>query len=163
MARKASAESESSRGFYDIIGVVLMCFAALLLAALLSYHPRDVSAIAVPPNPSVHNWIGPFGAWLAYGCFLSIGASAFALPVLLFFVGLGCFFDSFAYLRRRWSWAVVLLICCMGLLDLYRDYFEKLHGNLNADVGGVIGRNLNQHFVGECFGTAGATIIFLML
>jgi S-DNA-T family DNA segregation ATPase FtsK/SpoIIIE len=122
-----------------------------------------VSAIAVPPNPSVHNWIGPFGAWLAYGCFLSIGASAFALPVLLFFVGLGCFFDSFAYLRRRWSWAVVLLICCMGLLDLYRDYFEKLHGNLNADVGGVIGRNLNQHFVGECFGTAGATIIFLML
>jgi S-DNA-T family DNA segregation ATPase FtsK/SpoIIIE len=51
----------------------------------------------------------------------------------------------------------------MGLLDLYRDYFEKLHGNLNADVGGVIGRNLNQHFVGECFGTAGATIIFLML
>ena len=26
-----------------------------------------------------------------------------------------------------------------------------------------MGRNLNQHFFGECFGTAGATIIFLML
>ena len=89
MARKASANSESSRGFYDIIGVVLMCFAALLFAALLSYHPRDVSANAVPPNSSVHNWIGPFGAWLAYGCFLPIGAAAFVLPVLLFFVGLG--------------------------------------------------------------------------
>ena len=91
MARKASANSESSRGFYDIIGVVLMCFAVLLLAALLSYHPRDVSANAVPPNPSVHNWIGPFGAWLAYCCFLAIGAAAFVLPVLLFFVGLGLF------------------------------------------------------------------------
>ena len=51
----------------------------------------------------------------------------------------------------------------MGLLDLYRDYFEKLHRNLNTNAGGIIGRNLNQHFFGECFGTAGATIIFLML
>src|SRR5208283_2039560 len=163
MARKASANSESSRGFYDIIGVVLMCFAALLLAALLSYHPRDVSANAVPPNPAVHNWIGPFGAWLAYGCFLTIGAAAFVLPVLLFFVGLGCFFDSFGYLRRRWAWALILLICCMGLLDLYREHLGTLEGNLGTTAGGILGRNLNQHFCGECFGTAGATIIFLML
>jgi S-DNA-T family DNA segregation ATPase FtsK/SpoIIIE len=163
MARKASAESESSRGFYDIIGVVLMCFAALLLAALLSYHPRDVSANAVPPNLAIHNWIGPFGAWLAFYCFLAIGASAFALPVLLFFVGLGCFFDAFGYLRRRWVWALVLLICCMGMFDVYRDYLGNLERNLGTTAGGLLGRNLNQHLVSECFGTAGATIIFLML
>jgi len=163
MARKASANSESSRGFHDIIGIVCMCFAALLLAALLSYQPHDVSANAVPPNPSVHNWIGPFGAWLAYGCFLTIGAAAFALPVLLFFVGLGCFFEAFAYLRRRWAWALILLICCMGLLDLYRDHLVHLERNLGTTAGGVLGRNLNQHFCGECFGTVGATILFLML
>jgi S-DNA-T family DNA segregation ATPase FtsK/SpoIIIE len=163
MARKVSANSESSRGFYDIIGIVFMCFAALLLAALLSYHPRDVSANALPPNPSVHNWIGPFGAWLAYGCFLTIGASAFVLPVLLFFVGLGCFFDAFAYLRRRWAWALILLVCCMGMLDLYREHLGDLERNLGVTAGGVLGRNLNQHLCGECFGTAGATIIFLML
>jgi DNA segregation ATPase FtsK/SpoIIIE, S-DNA-T family len=163
MARKASADSESSRGFYDIIGVVLMCFAALLLAALLSYHPRDVPANAVPPNAAVHNWIGPFGAWLAYACFWSIGAAAFVLPVLLFFVGLGCFFDAFGYLRRRWLWALVLLICCMGLLDVYRGYLENLERNLGTTAGGILGRNLNQHLGSECFGTAGATIIFLML
>jgi len=163
MARKASANSESSRGFNDIIGVVLMCFAALLLAALLSYHPRDVSANAVPPNPSVHNWIGPFGAWLAYYWFFWTGAAAYLFPVLLFAVGLGCFLDTFAYLRRRWAWALVLVLCCMGLLDLYREYLVNLHRNLNTDVGGILGRNLNQHFFGECFGTAGATIVFLML
>ena len=163
MARKVSANSESSRGFYDIIGIVFMCFAALLLAALLSYHPRDVSANALPPNPSVHNWIGPFGAWLAYGCFLTIGASAFVLPVLLFFVGLGCFFDAFAYLRRRWAWALILLVCCMGMLDLYREHLGELERNLGVTAGGVLGRNLNQHLCGECFGTVGATIIFLML
>ncbi len=163
MARKASADSESSRGFNDIIGVVLMCFALLLLAALLSYHPRDVSANAVPPNPSVHNWIGPFGAWLAHYFFFWTGAAAYLFPVLLFAVGLGCFLDAFAYLRRRWAWSLVLVLCCMGLLDLYRDYFQKLHSNLNAEVGGILGRNLNQHLFGECFGTAGATIIFVML
>src|ERR1039458_8585972 len=163
MARKASANSESPRGFYDIIGIVCMCFAALLLAALLSYHPRDVSANALPTNPSVHNWIGPFGAWMAYYCFLAIGAAAFVLPVLLFFVGLGCFFDSFGYLRRRWAWGLMLLICCMGLLDLYRDHLGKLEQNLGTTAGGILGRNLNQNFCGECFGTAGATIIFLML
>jgi S-DNA-T family DNA segregation ATPase FtsK/SpoIIIE len=163
MARKASAESESSRGFNDIIGVVLMCFAALLLAALLSYHPRDVSANAVPQSVSVHNWIGPFGAWLAYYWFFWVGAAAYLFPVLIFAVGLGCFMDAFAYLRRRWAWALVLVLCCLGLLDLYKSYFRKLHDNLNAEVGGTIGLNLNQHFFGECFGTAGATIIFVML
>ncbi len=163
MGRKASANSGSSHGFSDVIGVVLMCFAALLLAALLSYHPRDVSANAVPPNLAVHNWIGPFGAWLAYYWFFWVGAAAYLFPVLFFAVGLGSFVESFAYLRRRWGWALVLLLCCMGLLDLYRGYLGKLHDNLNTNVGGILGRNLNQHFFGECFGTAGATIIFLML
>ena len=139
-----------------------MCFAVLLLAALLSYHPRDVSANALPTNSSVHNWIGPFGAWMAYCCFLTVGAAGFVLPVLLFFVGLGCFFDTFGYLRRRWVWALILLVCCMGLLDLYRDRLGSLQRNLGTTAGGVLGRNLNQHLF-ECFGTAGATIIFLML
>jgi S-DNA-T family DNA segregation ATPase FtsK/SpoIIIE len=163
MARKVSADSESSRGFYDIIGIVLMCFAMLLLAALLSYHPHDVPANAVPPNPSVHNWIGPFGAWMAHYWFLWAGIAAYLFPVLFFAVGLGCFLDVFAYLRRRWAWALVLAVCCMGLLDLYKGYFEQLHRNLNAEVGGVLGLVLNQHFGGGCFGTVGATIIFLML
>jgi S-DNA-T family DNA segregation ATPase FtsK/SpoIIIE len=163
MARKASADSESSRGFNDIIGVVLMCFAALLLAALLSYHPRDVPANALPPNPSDHNWIGPFGAWLALYWFLWVGAAAYLFPVLFFAVGLGCFLDAFAYLRRRWAWSLVLAVCCMGLLDLYKGYFGKLHDNLNTEVGGIIGLNLNQRFFGACFGTAGATIIFVMV
>jgi DNA segregation ATPase FtsK/SpoIIIE, S-DNA-T family len=163
MARKVSPNSESSRGFNDIIGVVLMCFAALLLAALLSYDPRDVPVNKVPPNSSVHNWIGPFGAWLAFYWFHWVGATAYLFPVLFFVVGLGCFLDAFAYLRRRWAWALVLVLCCMGLLDLYKDYFGKLHSNLNAEVGGIIGVNLNQRFFGACFGTPGATIIFLML
>jgi S-DNA-T family DNA segregation ATPase FtsK/SpoIIIE len=162
MARKASANSESSRGFNDIIGVVLMGFAVLLLVALFSYHPRDVSANMVPANASVRNWIGPFGAWMACGCFRWVGAAAYLLPVLLLLVGLGCFFDAFSYLRRRWVWEVVLFLCCMGLLDLYKGNFGTLERNINAPAGGIIGLNLNQHLF-NYFGMTGATILFLML
>ncbi len=162
MARKASANSESSHGFNDIIGIVLMGFGVLLLVALLSYHPRDVSANGLPTNPSVRNWIGPIGAWMGYFWFLLVGAAAYELPALLFFLGLGCFFDFFAYLRRRWAWAVVLFLCCICLLDLYRGAMETLEHNLHIMAGGLIGVNLNR-FIFNYFGTVGATIIFLVL
>ena len=101
MARKASASSESSHGFNDIIGVVLMGIAVLLLVALFSYHPRDVSANIVPTNPPVRNWIGPFGAWMAYYCFLWAGAAAYIFPVLLFL-------SSFIGRMQRNSCAVLI-------------------------------------------------------
>jgi len=139
-----------------------MCAAVLLLAALLSYNPRDVSANSFPTNASVQNWIGPFGAWLGYYWLFWTGAASFLVPILLILVGLGCFFESFAYLRRRWLWAVVLLVCCIGLLDLYRPYLRNLEVRLSTTAGGIIGVNLNKHLFGY-FGTAGATILFLML
>src|SRR4051812_11747731 len=118
MARKASANSETTHGFSDIIGIVLMGFAILFLVAFVSYHPGDVSAnrVSTAGNPSVRNWIGPFGAWMGYYWFLLVGAAAYELPALLFFLGLGCFFDFFSYLRRRWVWCVVLFGCCFCLL-----------------------------------------------
>lgn len=160
MARKASGEP--SHGFNDVIGIVLMCLAVLLLAALLSYNPRDVSNNVAPANAAVHNWVGPFGAGMAYYCLLWVGAAAYELPVLLLLVGLGCFFEAFAYLRRRWAWTVVLFICCMGLLDLYSSYLTTLRRNLNTMPGGILGQGLNQYLFGY-FGTVGATILFLML
>src|SRR5260370_359269 len=57
MARKASSETHSTHGFHDIIGLVLMLFAALLLFALLSYNPHDVSAHGTSVNHPAHNLI----------------------------------------------------------------------------------------------------------
>ncbi|MGO8678549.1 MAG: DNA translocase FtsK [Limisphaerales bacterium] len=161
MARKASGGAEAPRGFNDVIGLVLMALAVLLLASLLSYDPHDISANIVPPNPSTRNWIGPFGANLAYYSFLWVGAAAYVLAVLFLFVGLGCFFQSFGYLRRRWLWTVVLFMCCAGLLDLYRDRLPNLTPRVGL-LGGALGNALNQNLFGY-FGAAGATIIFLML
>jgi len=162
MARKTSADSKAAHGFNDIIGIVLTGFSLLLLVALLSYNPGDVSANKVPPNPSTHNWIGPIGAWTAYFWFLVVGGAAYEMPALLFFLGLGCFFDFFAYLRRRWPWALVLFLCCIGLLDLYKGSLNAFQRNLYTTAGGIVGERMNRLFFGY-FGMVGATIIFLML
>jgi S-DNA-T family DNA segregation ATPase FtsK/SpoIIIE len=162
MARKASADAESGHGFNDIIGIVLLGLAVLLLVSLVSYDPRDVSANAQPPNPSAHNWIGPFGAWIAHVWLLCSGLAAFLVPALLLLVGLGFFFDFFAYLRRRWAWTLVLFFCSMGLLEVWSSLFQPLTRNLHIIAGGVIGKNLyDSIFIN--FGKPGATIIFLML
>jgi S-DNA-T family DNA segregation ATPase FtsK/SpoIIIE len=161
MARKGSSNSESTHGFNDIIGIVLLAVAVLLLVALISYNPRDISHNALPTNPVIHNWIGPFGAWMAYTCFLLVGAAAYEAPALLLFLGLGCFFDFFSYLRRRWPWSIVLFLCCVCLLDLYHTGLGTLERNLNIMAGGWFGSVLNRFIFGY-FGTVGATIIFLV-
>jgi S-DNA-T family DNA segregation ATPase FtsK/SpoIIIE len=110
----------------------------------------------------VRNWIGPFGAWMGYYAFLLIGAAAYFLPAILFFLGLAYFVESFSYLLRRWLWLVVFMVCGMGLFDLYRGIFKTLTDGLHTMAGGILGRDLNHYLFGY-FGTMGATIIFLTL
>jgi S-DNA-T family DNA segregation ATPase FtsK/SpoIIIE len=162
MARKSSPGSASGHGFNDVVGIVLLGVAVLMLAALLSYDPRDVAANSLPTNPSVRNWIGPFGAWLGFRCLQWFGAAAFILPVLLVLSGLGCFFQAFSYMRTRWPWCLVLFGCCMGLLDLYQSHFKSLNERLNIVTGGFLGQGFNTYIFGY-FGTLGATILFAML
>jgi DNA segregation ATPase FtsK/SpoIIIE, S-DNA-T family len=162
MARKASPNSEPAHGLNDVLGLALMGFAVLLLAALLSYDRHDLPDNALPTNPSIRNWVGPFGARMAYYWLRWVGATAFEAPALLLLVGLGCFFTPFSYLRRRWLWTFALFVCCMGLLDLYKPYLRRLELNLNSPAGGVLGQFFNQSLFGY-FGTVGGTIIFLMV
>ena len=162
MAKKTADESSSSHAFNDIIGIVLMGCALLLLVSLFSYSPNDLAAVANPPNHPVHNLIGPFGAWVAYKWFLWVGVTAYLLPFLLVFIGLGCFFEPLAYLRRRWLWTVVLFVCCMGVVDLYGEFLHPVRLKLKVAPGGILGMNLNQHLF-NYFGLVGATILFAML
>src|ERR1700722_2312417 len=171
MAKKAAPDSASMRGFNDIIGIVLMGSAILLLIALLSYDAHDLPQNTTETNHSAHNLIGPIGAHIAYYCLLWVGVSAYVLPFILVFLGLGCFFEPLAYVRRRWSWTAVLFVCCMGLFDLHESHFphpqspgaKVVKATSVWDLPGrVLGKNLDQHFF-LYFGRAGATILFMML
>ncbi len=150
------------RGFNDIIGIVLMGSAVLLLIALLSYDAHDLSQNTTEINHPARNWIGPIGAHIAYYSLWWVGVPAYVLPFILVFLGLGCFFEQLAYVRRRWVWTAVLFVCCMGLFDLYRTWFKGLERTLSVTAGGVLGTDLNQYIFSN-FGKAGAGILFLML
>jgi len=171
MARKASANSGSAHGFGDIIGVALMAIALLLLVAQLSFDRYDVSVIRDPPNRPGHNWIGPLGAWIAYYSFFIFGFSAYMLPLLLVAFGLAYWLEALSYLKRRWIWAGVLLLSCMGwlhLLDLPHlqdnaSFISRARTAIAApSIGGLVGRTLHDYFFWT-LGAVGAAIVFASL
>jgi DNA segregation ATPase FtsK/SpoIIIE, S-DNA-T family len=165
VARKTSADSESTRGFHDIIGIVLMVVAVLLLVAVFSFDRYDLSFVRNPPNRPTHNWIGPLGAQMAYGSFFLLGIAGYMLPLLVAFIGLGCFFESLSYLKRRWPWCLVLLLSCMGLLHLADTVplFSHARDVINApSVGGFLGKMLYE-FIFWVLGPIGAAIVYIAL
>ncbi|HEY6170296.1 MAG TPA: DNA translocase FtsK [Verrucomicrobiae bacterium] len=162
MARKDPA-SQTHHGWHDVIGIVLISLSLLLFVAFFSFDAGDLSVNRRPPNPNYRNWIGPVGAHLANWSFFVFGAAAFIGPVLLLGFGLAHLLQLLAYLRRRWVWALVLFVSCMGMLDLYTSAFGAIRRNLNApSAGGFIGMTMNNVLFGK-FGTVGATIIFTTL
>ena len=168
MARKESPAAVESRGFGDIIGIVLLSVAFLLLVAQYSYDRYDLSSNREPANPHVSNWVGPAGAHLANTLFLGFGAAAYLCPVLILGLGLGYLLEFMAYLRRRWPWGVALLVATAGAMDLFQRSAvmeSMLKGGLSRNLnipsaGGFIGHLLNQYLFERFFGFVGAATIF---
>lgn len=127
---------------------------------MFSFDRHDLKSHALPGNAQPHNFIGVAGAHVAYWFFFVFGAAAYLLPLLFVFVGLGYLLAFFSYLQRRWLWTAVLVLSCMGFLDLYAAQFAQLRENLNVpSPGGILGQTMNS-LVFNHFGKLGATIIF---
>jgi S-DNA-T family DNA segregation ATPase FtsK/SpoIIIE len=164
MSRKESPEP--NHGFGEIIGVALLVAALLLLAAQVSFDRCDLSFIKNPPNHPAANWIGPFGAWLAYGLFFLLGLGAYVLPALLGAFGLASLAHFPAQVRARptWSlvWSAVLMLALDGLLHLLGAvaWVEQLRSQLNApSAGGWVGQGLEVYGF-WMLGSAGAAIVY---
>src|SRR5258706_10018336 len=170
MARKAT-DSESSHSLHDIVGVVLLFGALLLFFAQVSFDRHDLSSNSQPPNHPTHNIVGPLGARIAYASFFMCGFSAYMLPVVLVFLGFACWVKPLAYLKRRWPWAVILLISCMGWLHLLglpyendsASFFTKARVAISASsTGGFIGWFLYSYGF-WMLGAIGAGIVYAAL
>ena len=160
MARKAAPAANPEHGVSDVVGLVLISIALLLLVALFSYERADIPLNNLPANQPKHNWIGPIGAWLAYGVFFAFGAAGYLLPALLFGFGLAYLVDALKHLRGCWHWAGLLLIAFVGLLDQYSPMFSAFKANLDSgSAGGFLGLTINDRLFDYC-GRVGATIIF---
>ena len=175
MARKETFGSGSTRGFDDIIGVVLLALAALLLIAQWSFDPGDLSAIKIPPNSPPHNVIGSLGAYLAWGGFLLLGVVGYFLPALLALFGAAFLLHFLPYLREhlRWalSWAAGLLVSLTGLLFLADNagWLGQLHTRIGSQSAGgwlgylTYGDYKHWQFGFSLLGPIGATILYATL
>jgi S-DNA-T family DNA segregation ATPase FtsK/SpoIIIE len=175
MSRKASADSESSHGFNDVIGVALMAAALLLLAAQLSFDRNDVSFLTTRLNNPIRNWIGPLGAYIAWTSFIPFGLAAYLLPGLFVVYGVAYVLSSSNYFRRRvgWSllWTGLLLVSLTGLLYIsgQAGLFGKLHERIGSQsVGGWLGyasygETRNYRYGFSLLGDVGATIVYATL
>ena len=146
MARKASASSDTPRGFDDIIGVALLAAAVLLLVAQLSFDHGDIAALTTSVNKPAHNLIGPLGAYLAWATFSPLGAIAYLLPGLLITFGVAYLLDIPTQWRSglKWPlvWVVLLLVALTGLFFILGEagWFGNLRYRIGApSVGGWLG------------------------
>ena len=164
MARKDNPdkpEAPPPTGRAEIGGIVLIAVSSFLLFALFSFEPNDVGANTATPNKDYHNVAGMLGAHVANGCFFLFGIAAYLLAPLLLLWGAVPFVESLAYLRRRWPWAVLLLLCFAGLFDLFPSIFETIRVKINAPwAGGATGHWLNQYVFKRLLGTAFAAVTF---
>ena len=163
MARKSASSSAAEHGKNDILGVIFFALAVIVLLALFTYDKGDLGINTVPANKAVNNLIGAIGARVAWALFFVFGAAAYLVPIVILFLSLGYLLSFLTYLQRRWLWSSVLVVSCMGLLDLYGDHLQELQRNLNApSAGGIIGQVMND-LVFRHFGKVGATVVFLTI
>jgi len=171
MSRKAS---DSHHGLNDVIGFALLAVAVLLLVAQFSFDRNDLAFIHTPPNKPTVNWIGPFGAHLAYATFFIFGLAAYIFPFLPAAFGVGYVSHFLSYLRERrlWFglWSAVLIFSLSGLLSMMDGLLKPLWENVRAPgAGGWLGQTLfDSKLFGYdwgfwMFGSVGATIVYIAL
>jgi S-DNA-T family DNA segregation ATPase FtsK/SpoIIIE len=160
-AAKAKAEKLSPEKSHELIGIVFLVVGAVLLAAVLSYHPLDPSVFnpvdADEARP--RNLIGPVGAQVAAILFELIGVSAILAPVFLLLAGWRRV-RHFKQLRiiGRGLGVAVLLACLPPLLQLALGEVEWRGEDIWA--GGGFGRLFSDALTSQ-LGAAGAVVIFL--
>lgn len=167
MSRKTP--SESHHGFADVIGVVLLATALLLVVAQLSFDPHDIRFLSPGDKTGTSNWIGPFGAYIAWWFFSLFGVTAYILPLLFAAFGMAYLFNFLGYLRERarWSllWAGGLLMALTGLLHIMqaRGLTGSLHESLGVHSAGGWFGFLTFEYGFWMMGTVGAIIAYSTL
>ena len=151
-----------SRRGGELIGIVILAAGIFLSLALLTYHPDDSSAFYTSTNSVVANWIGYYGAtiaWLFVGFF---GFASLLFPAALLVVGWNriCA-KEIEYLQTKAIGFVIVIIAAPPLCDLI---FGKrwIRGAL-IPSGGYLGQELNHAASANLNGVGAAIVLVTMM
>ncbi|MGH9484915.1 MAG: DNA translocase FtsK 4TM domain-containing protein, partial [Terriglobales bacterium] len=147
----------TNRRFNELVGLLILVAAALLLLALVSYHPADPSWDTAARVARPANWVGPVGATLADVLFQLFGLASFLLVL-----GLGA-------LARNWfcaprsralhrSHVIGLLLSMVAVAALLGELPRQLLWRGSVPLHGLIGLLVASALI-AAFNPVGAYVI----
>lgn len=148
----------------EATGILMQALWVLLLLALVSYTWQDIPWEQTPSNSPMDNYIGPVGAWAAWGVFKVFGLVGFCVPLVLAVWGLLMIFQSGERVWPRVLWMFGILAGLCVLVDVKAAFWDNLSAerlNLNLMPGGLAGYFLGRQLLTRFLGTVGASIISL--
>jgi len=150
--------AKSRRGS-ELIGIVVLAAGICIGAAIVSYHPGDPSAFYTSTNTVISNWIGYYGATVAWVFVNFFGFASVLFPVSLLITGRNRFWGKeIEFLHTKVIGFTILAIALPPLCDLA---FGKVwfRGAL-VPSGGYLGSEIN-HAVSANLNSAGAAIVLV--
>src|SRR5437016_5105340 len=148
--------AKSRRGG-ELIGIVILALGICLSLALLTYHPDDSSAFYTSTNTAVANWIGYYGATIAWLFVSFFGFAGLLFPAALLILGWNRFWGKeLEFLRTKLIGFAMVVIAAPPMLDLA---FGKawLRGAL-LPSGGYLGSEIHRAAASN-LNAAGAAIV----
>ena len=146
-------------GGREIWAVILVVLSLLLLLSLISYDPYDVGHVSASNHKPATNFIGPVGAWIAFGTFQTFGLAAYGLMAVLAVIGATLLLGKELPWRGKIGAGGLLLISLSCLLHVTGLEHARRALNLPDSAGGFLGLfvgGFSQRLVGK----PGTIIIF---
>ena len=142
--------AKSRRGG-ELIGIVVLAAGIGLSASLLSYHPNDSSAFFTSTNSAVANWIGYYGATIAWIFVGFFGFASLLFPASLLTSGWNRFWGKeIEFLHTKLIGLTILAIALPPLCDLafskvwFRGALVPSGGYLGSEINRTVSSNLNK-------------------
>ena len=137
----------------------LFALAIVLLAAMISYSPYDISFETSDPNLHIRNYVGIVGAYVAWLIFKLVGLAGFFIPLLCVVWGIGLLAERLDMKPIFRFLGIALLFCAGGS-------FFSLTGSgdsvLMTERGGLAGLFFSNLII-KYFGVVGGYIITICL
>jgi S-DNA-T family DNA segregation ATPase FtsK/SpoIIIE len=152
-------EFAKSRRGGELIGTVVLSAGLSLALALISYHPNDSSAFFTSTSSTIQNWIGYYGAtiaWLFVGFF---GFASLLFPTALLIIGWNRFLSrEMEFVQTKLIGFAILAMTLPPLFDLAVGKLW-LRGAL-IPSGGYLGQEINRAASAN-LNTSGAAIVLV--
>ncbi|MBI2441707.1 MAG: DNA translocase FtsK [Lentisphaerae bacterium] len=161
----AEANLRKRSGIREFSGIAVLTLSALMILALASYDPGDISILRSPRNDPPLNFIGPVGAWFSFVCLMMLGHGAWLIPLACLLFGLLLLLRPTEEVGWHLLWSFAFILAISGLLALYPAVWSRLDAryNISGVSGGVLGWLIAERWLERWLGLAGATILMFGL